>query len=347
MDKAKRKDRIVGAIMGTLIGDALGLGPHWYYDLGELRKDYGPWVADYADPKPGRYHAGCTAGDVSQTGQVTAMLLTSVAERGGYDQADFTNRLDEFLKTLDGTPTGGRYTDEAMRDVWKARATGKPWSRAGSFANTAEAAVRSAVLAGRYAGSLPEAVASLSANVRLTHRDPQIAGSAAGFGLVLWALMNGTPLAKVGGSLRYKMQQRELAFAMPAPCDCEVDAPAGVFIDTVLQPAWIWEAAHDPAVAIEPAQAACRLFGLACAISFQLPGAFYLASRFPEDFEMAVLSAINGGGNNMARASLTGALSGAMNGFSAIPQRFVAGLHEGERYLALAENLAEAALAAG
>lgn len=30
------KDRANGAIMGAFIGDALGLGPHWYYDLDEL-----------------------------------------------------------------------------------------------------------------------------------------------------------------------------------------------------------------------------------------------------------------------------------------------------------------------
>jgi hypothetical protein len=30
------KDRAVGAIMGTFIGDALGVGPHWYYDLDQL-----------------------------------------------------------------------------------------------------------------------------------------------------------------------------------------------------------------------------------------------------------------------------------------------------------------------
>lgn len=40
-------DRAAGAVIGALIGDALGLGPHWYYDLTELHKDYGPWITDY------------------------------------------------------------------------------------------------------------------------------------------------------------------------------------------------------------------------------------------------------------------------------------------------------------
>lgn len=32
------QDRAMGAIMGAFIGEALGVGPHWYYDLAELRR---------------------------------------------------------------------------------------------------------------------------------------------------------------------------------------------------------------------------------------------------------------------------------------------------------------------
>ena len=49
MVEISRKDRAVGAIMGTLIGDALGLGCHWYYDLEAMRADYGDWISDYTD----------------------------------------------------------------------------------------------------------------------------------------------------------------------------------------------------------------------------------------------------------------------------------------------------------
>jgi ADP-ribosylglycohydrolase len=76
-----------------------------------------------------------------------------------------------------------------------------------------------------------------------------------------------------------------------------------------------------------------------------LPAAYYLIHRYPEDFEMAVLSAVNGGGNNMARAALTGALSGAMVGLARIPERFISGLKDSERLLQLAEKVANDAFA--
>ena len=89
MDSITRSDRIKGALMGTIIGDALGLGPHWYYDLDELKALYGEWIDSYMPPKPNpnfplvwKARAGLKAGDVSQTGQVFILLLESVAESG-------------------------------------------------------------------------------------------------------------------------------------------------------------------------------------------------------------------------------------------------------------------------
>ena len=128
MTTISRSDRIKGSIMGALIGDALGVGPHWYYDLDELKAAYGPWIDDYVAEKPGRYHGGLAPGEVSQTGQVLILLLESVAECGGYVQDDFTRRLDALLAPLDGTPFSGRYTDSAMRYVLKARRLGFDWS---------------------------------------------------------------------------------------------------------------------------------------------------------------------------------------------------------------------------
>jgi ADP-ribosylglycohydrolase len=49
-------------------------------------------------------------------------------------------------------------------------------------------------------------------------------------------------------------------------------------------------------------------------------------STFSNDFENAVLNAINGGGQNQARAILTGALVGAQVSLAGIPQRFLNGL---------------------
>jgi len=52
-----------------------------------------------------------------------------------------------------------------------------------------------------------------------------------------------------------------------------------------------------------------------------------------------VLAAINGGGQNMSRAMLTGALVGAQLGLAGIPQRFIDGLENGDELVKLAKTV--------
>jgi ADP-ribosylglycohydrolase len=70
-----QQNRAAGALLGALIGDAIGLGPHWYYDLDEQHRDYGTWITDYTAPKPDRYHGGLKAWDSSQAGLILKLTI--------------------------------------------------------------------------------------------------------------------------------------------------------------------------------------------------------------------------------------------------------------------------------
>lgn len=330
-------DSAQGAIIGALIGDALGLGCHWHYDIDELQKDFGPWISDYttsktdrkdrfADIAEFRYNADCRAGDVSQTGQVYILLLESLASQRRYDENDFTERLDTFLNTIDGTPFSGRYTDMSMRDVWRQRKAGMDWSDAGSMGDTAEAAIRSTILAARYFKDPGELAEKAYNNITLTHKEPYIAGQTLSFSLTVAALINNTPLEKLRRHMAGLAENKSLMKLIPS-FDLLIQVTNGAI-------------ASRSKIKIEPASLICQLNGLNCSLGVMLPSAYYFIHRYPDDFEMAVLSAINGGGNNMARAALTGALSGALVGLSGIPERFISGLTDHEKLLKLAKKVA-------
>ncbi len=129
-------DRAAGCIVGAFIGDALGVGPHWYYDIEEMRRDFGQWITGYTTPKPGHYHDGLEAGALSQTGIIIKMLLESVAERGEYDEGAFTQMLDQrLLPALNGEAKHGPggFTNHSFRQVWQNRVRdGKPWGQTSS-----------------------------------------------------------------------------------------------------------------------------------------------------------------------------------------------------------------------
>lgn len=342
--------------MGAFIGDALGLGPHWYYDLDEMRADYGPWISGYTDPKPGRYHAGMMAGQLSQAGIILEMTLRSVVERGGYDEADFCRRLDEELfPLLDGTPMNGPggYTSQSIRDAWRRRVKeGAPWGEIGGHADDTEAAERALVLAVRYARNPRRLAETVSANCLLTQSDEAIVAMTTAYCCVLGQLLTGERLdAQISDKLMALVKAGELPFhavtsgRLKAPAAGAEPPRAGRFSspDALLTPSYMAEAAVDPGIRIEPAWKVSIVYGMPCAIYHQLPAAYYLAARFADDFESAVLHAINGGGQNQARAILAGALAGGQAGLTGIPGRFVDGLEKGAELTGLAKRLAAAA----
>ncbi len=351
--KSNHTERAAGCIVGAFIGDALGLGPHWYYDLDELRGDFGPWIDGYTTPLASRkYYAGMKAGELSQTGIIMQMLLRSVSECGTYHEADFTRRLDEeLLPKLSADPFSGPggYTNHSFRQVWQARVIDKKaWAEAGGNADTSEAAERVSILAAAFAADPYLAAKNALDCCRLTQTDPLVAQQSVGFACVLAALVRGEALDRnlsdklmelVGnGTLPFVVKTSIAAAEKNAKPSFGFPSP-----DALLLPSWIAQAAQDPDIRIKPAWKVSLVHGMSCAINFVLPAAYYLAARFHGDFESAVLHAINGGGQNMSRACLTGALVGAQVGLSGIPERLIDGLADGQEIVALAQKVAASA----
>jgi len=354
MTELSMEDRIQGTLMGAWIGDALGLGPHWYYDLDELRRDYGDWINGYTDPKPGRYHDGLKAGQLSQSGFILKLMVQSLIENSGYDEKDFTDRLDcELFPLLNGTPVSGpgNYTSQSIREVWRRHVEqGLGWDQAGSHADTTEAIERTLAIAVRYALEPGRMADAVSANTLLTQSDDTVVSMTVAFGSVLSLLVQGHPLdSQISAKLMRLVKNGTLPFHAvtrdnlkpPAPGD--PDPPrAGRFAspDALLSPSYMASAAVDPGIRIEPAWKVSIVYGMPCAIYHMLPAAYYLSARFNNDFESAVLNAINGGGQNQARAILTGALTGAQVGLSGIPKRFLDDLEDVDRLRKMANELA-------
>lgn len=352
---AALEDRAMGALLGAFIGDALALGPHWYYDLDQLHADYGERIDDYSTPKAGRYHAGMKAGQLSQSGLLLRLSLQSLVDCGGYDEDDFCHRMDtELFPLLDGTAMNGPggYTSQSIREAWRKRVgAGLPWGQVAGNADTTEAAERIIAIAIRYARQPAELATAITRNTLLTQTDGTVVAMTVAFGAILGLLVEGQAMdSSISDKLMKRVKSGELPFHavtrdnLQAPQAGQAEAPsAGRFPspDALLGPSSIARAAIDPDIRIEPAWKVSLVYGMPCAVYHQFPAAYYLAARFHDDFASAVLHAVNGGGQNQARAILAGALAGAQTGLSGIPQRFLGGLENSGELLNLAERLAK------
>ncbi|NJM12583.1 MAG: ADP-ribosylglycohydrolase family protein [Synechococcaceae cyanobacterium SM1_2_3] len=69
-----------------------------------------------------------------------------------------------------------------------------------------------------------------------------------------------------------------------------------------------------------------RLLSPACYIDQSFPSVLYLAARYANDFEAALIANTNVGGDNCHRGAVLGAILGAALGFQAIPERWIHGL---------------------
>lgn len=344
MANINTQERAIGAIMGAYIGDALGLGPHWYYNLEEQRQQYGDWIDDYTDPQADRYHGGMKAGQQSQSGLILNMLIDSILTNGNYNEVDFCKRLDtELFPLLDGTPNvgPGGFTSQSIREAWVLRTQhNKPWGEVAGFTDNTEAAERTLALAVRYATEPTKLAESVSSNTRLTQCDETINAMTVAYAAVLGMLVQGHPLDEdLSGKLMQLVGDHQLPFhAMTIPGSQPSGAGTFASPDALLTPSSIARAAIENL--IQPAWKVSIVYGMPCAVYHQFPACYYLAARYSDDFESAVLHAINGGGQNMARAMLTGALVGAQVGINGIPQRFIDGLENSEALLARAKKLA-------
>lgn len=201
------------------VGDALGLGPHWYYDQAELRRDHGDWIDGYTDPKPGRYHDGLKAGLLSQAGFILELTLKSLVEREGCDEPDFCRRMDEGLfPLLNGTPVSGpgNYTSQSIRDAWRQRVQQNlPWGQTGGPADTTEAIERTLAIAVRYAFEPGEPAAAVSSNTILTQTDDTVVSMTVAFGGVLGLLVQGNAL---DADLSAKLMALVKGGALPLSC---------------------------------------------------------------------------------------------------------------------------------
>ena len=354
MGNLEIQNRAAGALLGAFIGDALALGPHWYYNLDEMRRDYGDWISDYTDPQPNRYHAGLKAGQLSQAGYLLKMVMHSLVECGVYDENDFCSRMEsELFPLLDGTPVSGPggYTSQSIREAWRRRVELElPWSETGGHADTTEAIERTLAIAVRYSQHPHRLAAAITRNTLLTQTDDTVVSMTVAYGAVLGMLVQGHQLdANLSGKLMQLVKTNQLPFHavtsdnLQPPKPGDPDPPrVGRFAspDALLSPSYMASAAVDPDIRIEPAWKVSIVYGMPCAIYHQLPAAYYLAARFHNDFESAVLHAVNGGGQNQARAMLTGALVGAQVGQKGIPRRLIYGLENHEELLQLSSRVA-------
>ena len=320
------RDRAQGALEGLMIADALAMPVHWYYDRAALRRDYGV-VRDYLAPRnphPGsilyrsryepldpeadilhdqarywgqagvHYHQHLQAGENTLNLQLVGVLLRTLEERGGYDPDLYLERMIGFLRNPDSHRD--TYAEEWLRAFFDRRARGY--------------ALRDCGAEEKHIGGLAGPVALLL----YYHDAPDLGRSA----------------AHEHRELTHRGERMRLA----------LDAVADV-LQPVLAGAELREAlsagraggrnpllAHDLAAwsSRDVLEIIGRRVSPACYVDEAVPAVLYLAWKYADAPEDALVANTMAGGDNCHRGAVLGALLGAAHGEAAWPGRWRQGL---------------------
>ena len=310
---------ILGAILGTAVGDALGLP---YENLSRRRG-----VRLLGEPDRHRFLFG--HGMVSDDTEHTCMVAQALIASGG-DPEQFARslawRLRGWLLTL---PAGiGSATLRAIVKLW----AGFSPQSSGVFSAGNGPAMRSAIL-GAAIDDPTQLRRLVEINTRITHRDPKAEHGA--FAVALAArLAQLQPAVSGAAYLEQLLDQLQEESSQP-------------FLELVDQAV---ASAAAGASTLEFAAAQGWQHGITGYVYRTVPVALHAWLRQPRDFRTAVMDVIRCGGDTDSTAAIVGGIVGAAVGKAGIPADWLAGLWEWPRSVVWMEQLGGslfAALSAG
>ena len=336
-------DRLRGALWGMFVGDALAMPVHWYYNVAALQRDFGT-IRDYQAPKDfhpssimalastgragrgdqhgevvgrvilkdkkpywGRpnthYHQGMRPGDNTLNLHCVRVLIRAMNASGHYDPADFLRDYIAFMTAPDSH--NDTYAESYHRDFFAHYARGLPPERcAGAEGHDTASigglvALPPVIFALIGTGDRAAVDTALLTQLRLTHRSQQLERYALALGELLMGLIQESASP---AESRIAATAERLGF------------PATEVIERIRR-----NQQSDLDVI-------GRLLSPACYIDQSFPSVLYLAARYANDFEAALIANTNVGGDNCHRGAVLGAILGAALGFQAIPERWIHGL---------------------
>lgn len=286
---AGRSERAAGALIGSVVGDALGASFE-FGDPGEYSAMFPEPVL--LDPAEMIGSGGWEPAEWTDDTQMALMVAQSLLDRGGLDEADI---FDRFLQWVAGNPK-----DVGNQTRWVLE-SGLPWDQAAAqhFASTGHAAgngslMRTVPAALFFASHGTEASAAAARRISdLTHGDP-----AAGDGCVIYhelirvALDGDDPLEAVDAALALVPEERRSEYS--------------------------WRLAPDYDPARDPVGNGAVWPALAAAV---------WALRQAATFEEAMRLVIDLGQDTDTTACIAGGLVGAVHSVGAIPSRWTTYVH--------------------
>jgi len=313
MTATTEKDAVIGSLLGTAVGDALGLCSE-----GMSKRRQRKMFKDMEG-----YHFILGRGMISDDTEHTCMVAQALIVSGG-DTKRFTRSLAWRLRFwMLGLPAGiGFATLRAVVKLW----AGFSGHRSGVFSAGNGPAMRSAIIGVSYGNDFKKMRELIRASTRITHTDPKaeygsLAVALAAHMAVSTGVEEVAPGEYLGAleSLLHGEQADEFLELM------------GKTIKSV--------AANKSTESFADELGLGK--GVTGYIFHTVPVVIHCWLRNQDDFSSAILEVIRCGGDTDTTAAILGGIAGAGVGKNGIPQKWLSGLWEWPRSLGWMEELGD------
>lgn len=291
------RDKILGVIYGTAIGDALG----WAVEFDPAVSPNNPAV--FAQSVPGDYT------DDTQMFRAVCEGLLRVSDNVDRAAEEVAEEFIAWHTSPENNRAPGRACMEGCRNL----ARGVQWFEAGVDSGGCGTAMRSMAYGIFFHDNPQKAALWAAEHAQMTHIHPMARAAAAATAAGVACLM-GRPCASIAIAqamrIAAKRYDNRTAEMLSEAIDREGACPYGV-LDK-----WRGWAGHEAVAA-----------SLWCFL------------RYSDDYEQAVLLAVNSPGDSDSLGAITGALVGANAGLSGIPERWVKQVEKSGELMALGERI--------
>ncbi len=302
-------DSIIGCILGTAVGDALGLCCE-----GMSRRRQRRMFGEFEE-----YHFFFGRGMISDDTEHTTMVAQALIASGG-DPAKFTRSLAWRLRFwVLGAPAGiGFATLRSLIKLW----IGFPGTRSGVFSAGNGPAMRSAIIGVSFGADRERMRELVSASTRVTHIDPKAEHGSLAVALAARMASETTDvspqdyLEELATLIEGDVADELLALLQKAAESVAAGASAAAFADSLGQQKGITGYVYDT-----------------------VPAVMHCWFAHPTDFKTAILELIRLGGDTDTTAAILGGIMGAGVGKAGMPGEWIEGLWEWPRSVGWMQEL--------
>ena len=322
------KSRANGAELGAYIGDALSMPVHWYYDQKAIFNEFGLidsfrdprskhsgsiiWRSEYNITEPGfdilgtqrkywglpeiHYHQFLKKGENTLNLKLLRLALIMVSELGRYDRDEYIERYVIFM--LDPDDHRDTYIEECHRGFFKNLKNGISPGKCAVQEKHIGGMVSAIPLYAQLRASgynETDAAEAVHSHVSVTHAGGKIKTGINTLLVIAEEIIQGISLEE---SLLNHLDKQDLEYLR------------GNIRELALTPDL------DDLKVLGP------VFGIACYLEDSLPASFFLALKYADSAEKALIQNTMAGGDNCHRGAVIGALAGLAGGEDVFPRRW-------------------------